>query len=179
MDRDQRLLQRHLDGRLGRDEAAGLRHMLVARPDLASQAAALDCLDIALRAQATTQQPPAGLAARIATALPARPARAPFRLRLRDLIYANMAVGVVALTYAVLATITAQVQLLMALALVGLVGGTTVLILAGSLRRAEADALGRLLGRRIAIGRGDVLVYRTVGVALAVGGVWLAHTLAT
>jgi anti-sigma factor RsiW len=179
MDRHDLLLQRYRDGRLGRDEAAALERMVAADPGLAARAQGLSELDGGLRQLAARQGDDHHLLAeRITAALPPGRPRAEARISLRDLVFACMTAGVVAMTYVVIATITNQVQLLVALALVSLVAGCVVMLLAGSLRRAEADVLGRLLGKRISVGPGDVLIYRAVGLSLAVGGVWLARSLA-
>lgn len=179
MDPREQLLQRYRDGRLDRDQAAALERMVSSDPALARQAAGLADLDQGLRRLAAARPDDHHLLAdRIVAALPPTLPKAEARLSLRDLLVAGTAGGVVAMTYAVIATITDRLQLLVALALVSLVAGCAIMLLAGSLRRAETGLVGRLLGRRVSVGPGDVLVYRTVGFALAVGGVWLARSLA-
>jgi hypothetical protein len=179
MDSRHLLLQRYRDGRLDRDHAAAVEAMVAGSADLGRQAGALGALDRDLRSLAARRPEDHHLLAdRIVAALPPTLPRAETRICLRDLVVATCAGGMVAMTYAVITIITDRVQLLVALALVSLVAGCAIMLLAGSLRRAESGLLGRLLGRRISVGPGDVLVYRTVGFALAVGGVWLARSLA-
>jgi hypothetical protein len=172
-----RWLQRLVDGELSRQEAAGLARLQQERPELADQERRLRDLAVLMRLE-SARAPHAHeeLRSAILLRLPARPPRAEARVRPLDLAYAGLVIGLIAATFAVVKVVADQAMLLAILAVISLMAGTGLLLMAGWLRQTEAGMLSKLLRRPVAIGPGDVLVYRAVGLALAVGGLWLAYS---
>jgi hypothetical protein len=175
MDDRQRLLQRARDGALGPAENAALRAMLAADPTLAAAEERLATLDSLLRQEAAPrrQRSTDAVMAHIIDHLPARVPTAEMQLRLGDVIMGGLLVSLVAVTYSIIGTMFNHSAMLVALAVVSLVAGCGLLAFAGALR-GDLPLLGALLRRRVAVGSGEVLVYRAVGCAIAVGGVWLS-----
>lgn len=178
------LVQRDLDGALGAAEAAGVRQMMADQPVLAAQAKRLQLLDSKLRELA---QPfvsaPARVTAnnllheRICARLPQMPPIAQVRVRLVDLVVAVVVAGMLFVGYGVLGTAARsffqEAVLLTWLIGLSLLAGLAMLLAPGFLRSMESGVLGQLIGRPIAIGPADTLIYRTAGLALVVGGLWL------
>lgn len=171
----ERLLQRLIDGELSRHEAAGLAQLMQGRPELAEQERKLRDLAVLMSLDARHEDGEA-LRSAILLRLPARPPRAEARVRPLDVLYAGLVIALISTTFAVLKVMTDQAMLLAVLAIISLVAGLALLLMAGWLRQTEAGMLSRLLRRPIAIGPGDVLVYRAVGLALALGGFWLVYS---
>lgn len=171
---NERLLQRALDGALDRHASAAAEHLDAPR------LAALRVLDGGLKELAApVREQRADLQASIVVRLPAHPPQRQVRVRALDLIYAAIAATVVVVTYGILGT-AVKSQLQMAIVLswaVGLsmVAGMALMCMPGLLRAGESGLLSRLLGKPVAIGPADVLVYRAVGASLVVAGLWLAH----
>jgi hypothetical protein len=186
---EESLQQRALDGVLPREQAAGLAGMLASRPALAQQAAALQALDADLRqisqntavltseahsevGQLRLRQ---AIMARVATRVPA----SQVRVRPLDVIYAAAAAVLVFAAYG-LTRATVQTLFEQAVVMTWAIGlsltlGLLLLILPSFLRRAEASLLRTVMRRPIAIGPADILIYRAVGMALVVGGIWLTY----
>jgi hypothetical protein len=53
--------------------------------------------------------------------------------------------------------------------------GAALVCAPARLRAGESGLLSRLLGRPVAIGTADAMVYRAVGASLIVAGLWLAY----
>lgn len=177
-----RLLQRELDGALGAAEAAGVRQLVADRPDLAQQADRLQRLDADLRGLA---QPLSSVTAatvlqeRICASLPLSPPIAQVSFRLVDLGFAAAVAAMLFVTYGVVGTaarnLFQEAVLLTWMMGLSLIAGLAMVLVPGFLRSLESGVLGRLIGRPIAIGPTDVLVYRAAGFALVVGGLWLGR----
>ena len=176
------LQQRALDGVLPRDQAAALAEMVAGRPALAQQAAALESLHADLRLVAG-QPPPSErqIAAReaIMARVVARVPATQVRVRPLDVIYAATAAVLVfaayGLTRATVHTLFEQAVVMTWAIGLSLSLGLLLLIIPGFLRRAESSLLSSLVRSPITIGPADVLIYRAVGLALVVGGIWLTY----
>lgn len=174
--------QRALDGVLPRDQAAALADMVASRPALAQQAAALQALHADLRQMAG--QPSAGerqlavreaIMARVAARVPAPQVR----VRPLDAIYAATAAVLVfaayGLTGATVHTLLEQAVVMTWAIGLSLTLGLLLLIIPSFLRQAESSLLSSLVRRPVTIGPADVLIYRAVGFALVIGGIWLTY----
>jgi len=173
------LLQRALDGRLGPAENAAVRCMVEANPQVAAQEKALTGLDQLLRQDATVRRQVAdqvadqsSLRAQIMARLPATASAEQVSLRIGDIVLGAAIIGLIVMTYGTLGLVFDRSLLLVLLACISLVAGCGLIAFAGALR-GDLPFLGMLLRRRVAVGPGDVLVYRAIGFAVAVGGVWL------
>jgi hypothetical protein len=182
------LQQRALDGVLPCEQAAGFAEMVASRPALAEQAAALQALDADLRRVTNAAQSTRGeqrnadhvrlrqaIMARIAARVPA----SQVRVRPLDVIYASAAAILVFAAYG-LTRATVQTLFEQAVVMTWAIGlsltlGLLLLILPSFLRRAEASLLRTVMRRPITIGPADILIYRAVGMALVVGGIWLTY----
>ena len=175
MDERQRLLQRARDGVLGQAENAALQAMLSADSALAGHEGALTELDILLRREAAPRrQRPAE--AHIAAVMQGISAHAPatsWHLRVGDVVMAATLISLIVVTYGIMGTMLNRSAMLVALAGVSLVAGCGLMAFAGALR-GDLPLLGALLRQRMHLGNGEVLVYRAVGCAIAIGGVWLS-----
>lgn len=180
------LQQRELDGVLPRDQAAALVALTCDRPAFAKQLAALQDLDADLRRLATSVSASGrqahhdvvlrvAIMERVSNRVPATQVR----VRPLDLIYAASAAVLALATYglagAAVRTLFEQAVVMTWAIGISLSLGLLLLIAPGFLRRAESGVLGTILRRPVAIGPADVLVYRAVGVALVVGGIWLTY----
>ncbi len=178
-----RLLQRDLDGVLGPAESAAVRHLLADRPELAAQAARLHQLDVGLRVVAQPlrmrAESDAAVHERICASLPSALPVRQLQVRIIDIVFASAVIGMFFVTYGVVGTavhtIFQQAVVLTWLIGLSLIAGLALLLAPGLLRSLESGALGRLIGRPIAIGPADVLIYRAAGLSLVVGGLWLCR----
>ena len=183
---EDRLQQRALDGVLPRDESAALAALTSERPAFAQHSSALHALDMDLRAlsqsvSASARQANhdvvlrASIMERVANRVPATQVR----VRPLDLIYAASAAMLALATYGVagaaVRTLFEQAVVMTWAIGISLTLGMLLLIIPGVLRRAESGLLGTILRRPVAIGPADVLIYRAVGVALVLGGIWLTY----
>ena len=186
MHHDELLQQRELDGVLPRDQSAALAVLTADRSALAQQSIKLQALDADLRSLALTvrtrgQQAnhDVALRAAIMERVSQRMPATHVRVRPLDLIYATSAAMLALATYglagAAVRTLFEQAVVMTWAIGISLTMGLLLLIAPGFLRRAESGMLGTILRRPIAIGPADVLVYRAVGVALVVGGIWLTY----
>lgn len=174
-----RLLQRLHDGELSQAEAAGLQHLLSGRPDLQATSAKFDALDGLLKDHAAVARAAdvSALEARIRAALPLTPPKREMQISAAHLVTAAVLVSFVALAVMVadqLSEVMRDVVPVWTLAVVSAACGLSLLIAARPLLRLESSMLGRLLRRRMAVGDGEVLVCRVLGVALIVGGAHIA-----
>jgi anti-sigma factor RsiW len=173
-----RLLQRLHDGELSQAEAAGLQHLMSGRPDLQAASTRLDALDGLLKDHAAARaEDIAALEARIRAALPLTPPRREVQISAAHLVTAAVLVSFVALAVMVadqLSEVMRDVVPVWSLAVVSAACGLSLLIAARPLLRLESSMLGRLLRRRMAVGDGEVLVCRVLGVALIIGGAHIA-----
>lgn len=183
---EDRLQQRELDGVLPRDQVAALAVLTSGRPSLAQQSVAMQTLDVDLRTLAAVVSAPSRRAEydvvlrgmimeRVANRTPATH----LRVRPLDIIYAASAAVLALATFglagAAVRTLFEQAVVMTWAIGISLTLGMLLLIVPGFLRRAESGMLGSILRRPVAIGPADVLVYRAVGVALVVGGIWLTY----
>lgn len=183
---EDRLQQRELDGVLPRDQVAALAVLTRDRPSLAQQSIAMQTLDADLRSLAAVVSAPSRRAEhnvtlrglimeRVAHRTPATH----LRVRPLDVIYAASAAMLALTTYglagAAVRTLFEQAVVMTWAIGISLTLGMLLLIVPGFLRRAESGMLGSILRSPVAIGPADVLVYRAVGVALVVGGIWLTY----
>ena len=186
MHSEDRLQQRELDGVLPRDQVAALAALTSERPSLAQQSFAMHTLDADLRTLAAVVSTPSRRAEhdvalrglimeRVANRTPATH----LRVRPLDVIYAVSAAVLALVTYgfagAAVRTLFEQAVVMTWAIGISLTLGMLLLIVPAFLRRAESGMLGSILRRPVAIGPADVLVYRAVGVALVVGGIWLTY----
>jgi hypothetical protein len=169
----ERLLQRTLDGMADPARSAAAEHLDPAHLE------ALRRLDAALKVRAEPRQrvAPEVVVARIVAALPATAPAAQVRVRPVDILVAVLAATVLAMVYGMVATVS-QTILAQTMWLAWAVGlslglGLVLLVLPGVLRSWESGLFHRLLGRPIAIGPADALIYRAVGAGLVIGGIWL------
>jgi anti-sigma factor RsiW len=174
-----RLLQRLHDGELSQAEAAGVQQVLDGRPDLHAAAKRLDTLDALLRdhAVAARSADSAALEERIRAALPLTPPRRQVQISGAHLVTAAVLVAFVALAVMVadqLSQVMRDAVPVWPLAAISAACGLSLLIAARPLLRLEMGMLNRLLRRRLAVGDGEVLVCRVLGVALIVGGAHIA-----
>jgi hypothetical protein len=174
-----RLLQRLHDGELSQAEAAGVQHLLAGRPDLRLASARLDALDGLLKDHAVIARvsDASVLEARIRAALPSTPPKREVQISAAHLVTAVVLVSFVALAAMVadqLTEVMRDVVPVWSLAVISAACGLALLIAARPLLRLETGMLNRLLRRRLAVGDGEVLVCRVLGVALIVGGAHIA-----
>jgi anti-sigma factor RsiW len=172
------LLQRAVDGQLGPAENAAVRCMIAGDPQIAAREQALTGLDQLLRQAAAPRRQLADhqrLRERIMARLPANRPIEQVQLRIGDVVLGTAVIGLLVMTYGTLGLVLDRSLLLVLLAGISLVAGCGLLAFAGALR-GDLPMLGMLLRRRIAVGPGEVLVYRAIGLTIAVGGIWLtAH----
>ena len=83
-------------------------------------------------------------------------------------------VGIIGSLYGLAGTLRDLLPLTI-VAVCSIVIGAVCIAAAGPLLRVEAKAANRLLRKRIAIGNADVWTFRMVGLAIVVGGIWLAR----
>ena len=175
----QRLLQRDLDGALPRSESAAVAALAAADPALARVRGDLLQLDADLK-RVSAPLPvadEAGVRARIMAALPLGSPARQLHVRPLDAVYAMCAVALVVIAYGSLATasqtILEQTAVLVWLVGFSLLAGLALLLAPGLLRSCESGLWARVVGRPVAIGATDALVYRAVGASLLIGGLWL------
>ena len=177
-DRD-RLLQRELDGALGPAEASAVRRLTQDEPALARTAKDLHALDADLQALAAPLRMAGtdALQGRVLAGLPSAPPARQVRVRPADVMFTVIIAVLVVTTYGILGTaVSSLIQEAVVLTwLMGLslAAGLALLVAPGFLRAMESGLMGRLLGRPVAIGPADALIYRGAGAALVVGALWL------
>lgn len=174
-----RLLQRLHDGELSQAEAAGLQRLVAERADLQAASCRLDALDALLKDHAVESRADdvSLLEARIRAALPLTPPKREVQVSGAHLVTAVVLVAFVALAVLVadqLSEVMRDVVPVWPLAAISAACGLSLLIAARPLLRLEAGMLNRILRRRLAVGDGEVLVCRVLGVALIVGGAHIA-----
>ena len=177
MRHEDQLIQRRIDGDLSPQEAAAMERAAQDRPDIALRLHALRALhaDIGALAKPLSADSHHALHARILHKVPAGRPKVYARIRPIDLVTAGVALGLIVLSYALCGSMVRGSLSVLLIACISFVGGLLVLILASMLRRLEAGLISRLIGRPIAIGPADLLVYRAVGVGLAIGGLLLTR----
>jgi anti-sigma factor RsiW len=174
-----RLLQRLHDGELSQAEAAGLQRLMAERSDLQAASRRLDALDALYKDHAAEARGTdvAQLEARIRAALPSTPPKREVQISGAHLVTAVVLVAFVALAVMVadqLGEVMHDVVPVWSLAAISAACGLSLLVAARPLLRLEAGVINRLLRRRLAVGDGEVLVCRVLGVALIVGGAHIA-----
>jgi hypothetical protein len=119
----------------------------------------------------------AQLETRIRERLPATPPQKHVQISGAHLVTAVVLVSFVALAVMVadqLSTVLQGAVPVWPLAIISAAIGLSLLVAARPLLRLEAGMLNRLVRRRIAVGDGEVLVCRVLGVALVIGGAHIA-----
>jgi anti-sigma factor RsiW len=177
MSSDALYAQRLLDGELNAGEASAIERSLRDRPDLAAEHQALSGLHRAMTAAARPIDPERhhALLARITERLPDHRPAAYASLRPADILYTTMVLISIGLGYGLVGTFLHQSLIVVAFAVVSVVVGCLMIVLASMLRRAESGILSQLLRKPVVIGPADALVYRATGLGLAVGGIWLTY----
>jgi len=179
MDSSSRLLQRFADGAASTAEAQLVSHLVQHDEESRQRLAIISSLDSALRH--AYRQPRETRVSHdlvlqlIKNRLPTTIPKISISLTLADLLYGVMLVGLVGFGYGVLGSLSAQPVLLLTIAIFSLIGGLALTVLAGTVRRLESSVLGSLLHRRVTVGSADVLVYRAIGIGMAMGGLWLTR----
>ena len=180
MNPQQRLLQRDLDGALPRSESAAVAGLAAADPTLTRIKGDLLQLDADLKRMSVLNPvaDEADARAQIMAALPLGLPTRHVQVRPIDVVYAMCAVALVVIAYGALAiarhTILEQTAVLVWLVGLSLLAGLALVLAPGFLRSCESGLLARVLGRPVAIGAADALVYRAVGASLVIGGLWLS-----
>jgi anti-sigma factor RsiW len=172
MDPRDRLLQRYHDGVLDRAEQAVVEDWLRADPTLAAYSRRLDGMDAGLRADRLAA-PAHDVVAHIMATVPIQPPRQVPRLSLAHVLAAMLGVALVAMASALAANLRPWIPvegIAAACALTGL----ALAVAAKPLMSLENGLLARLLARRVAVGDGEVLICRALGVALLVGAAHIA-----
>ena len=174
-----RLLQRDLDGALPRSESAAVAGLVAADPALTRARGDLQQLDADLKrmsaphAVANEVMVRAHIMAALPPGLPTRQVQ----VRPLDVVYAMCSVALVVIAYGTVATasqtILEQTAVLVWLVGFSLLAGLALVLAPGFLRSCESGFLARVLGRPVAIGAADALVYRAVGASLVISGLWL------
>jgi hypothetical protein len=177
MDPDHLYLQRLLDGELSAREASAMDEALLRSPERAAEHLAHTRLHQLLLAQrsALALQHHQALLTAITERLPAGRPAAYSQVRPLDILVAVSVFAVIGLGYGIIGTLMHGSLVLVGLAVISVVIGCCLVLMAGMLRRIETGFLNRLLRKPISIGPADALVYRAVGIAFAVGGIWLTH----
>jgi anti-sigma factor RsiW len=180
MHTDHRFLQLRLDGELGRAESAAVESQLAEQPALRAEAGRLEALDGLLRRRGAALAPsqPAEAVARVMERLPQRLPKREVQISVAHVVVGVVLSAFVVMAFAVadsLASVMHDVVPVWALAALSAAIGLALLVAARPLLHLEAGILARLLSRRLAVGDGEVLVCRLLGVALIVGGAHLAH----
>jgi anti-sigma factor RsiW len=172
------LLSRRLDGRLDAAEARALDAHCEHDPERQRLSRSLDALHTDLQQLARSRRNAVAeraLVERIAAALPTTvPARAT-ALSIGHVLTASAAGVLVAMVFAAM-SIQRDLLPLGLVTMGAVLSGLALMLLARPLRQVEAGLLERLLARRVMVTSGDVLVVRSVGFALVVGGIWLSWT---
>jgi hypothetical protein len=169
------LLQRLIDGRLSPAEAAALERTAQDDAAFAERYRLLQTLhqDLAAAASPLDGDAHHRLLDRIVQHLPAAKPQVYARVSPFDLVLAVSVLGCVAVAIGAVGSLVRGGVALLAAACISVTVGMLMLALAGMLRRVEAGVLRRLIGRPVTVGPADVLVYRAVGVGLALGGLYL------
>ena len=173
MSADQRLLQRYHDGEASRAQAIGAERLLAADPALRAQARNLEMLNQAMhdhaRMSRACDRSPSGLVSAAMQRLPNRVPRRQVRLSVGQLSVASAALVAIIIGSALTERLR-EVMPANAVALMCLLAGIAVVLAARPLVQIEASLFSRLMRRRLAVGDGDVLVCRVLGIALLIGG---------
>jgi hypothetical protein len=170
-------LQRLLDGALSAAEAAGVQSQVASDPQLSKRMDSWQQLhrDITASVHPLRAHEHQHLLTRITDALPSRAPKAYASIRPSDIVLASSVLAMISICFATAGSIMHGSTALVALACVGVAAGTCILVLAAMLRRAERGLLRNLLGTSVHLGPADLLIYRAIGIGLALGGMYLAH----
>jgi hypothetical protein len=176
---NERLLQRFHDGELTQAEAAGVKHLLAQQPGLQRASVQLETLDGLFKTHASQLQlsDPAALAERIRYHLPSAIPKRQVQVSVMHVVASVVLVcfvGMGVLLADHLKWILNDVVPLWSLALLSMASGAALLVAARPLLRLEAGLVQWMLRRRLSVGDGEVLVCRTLGVALIIGGIHIA-----
>jgi anti-sigma factor RsiW len=170
---EQRLLQRYHDGEASRAEAAGAERLLSEQPELRPLSQRLEALDRLFAERVQTIRRHGRSASQVIQAAMARlPNRVPRRQA--RLSVGHAAMGLSALMAVVMGSAIAErmrdIVPVDTVALFAALCGLALLVAARPLVRIEATLFARLMRRSLAVGDGDVLVCRVLGLALLIGG---------
>lgn len=176
MDAHTRLLQRYVDGELGADEAAAARHLIAGNAAARDEIGRLEHLHARLERLAQLEAVAVDANHEAVSAICRRlPATAPQRQRrlpAYQLLTAVAAVAVIGLAYG-LAGHRRDLLPLSVMAVISLVIGLILIVMAGPLLRGDGGALARLLRRPVTVGTADVWTCRAIGLAIVIGGIYL------
>jgi hypothetical protein len=170
---EQRLLQRYHDGEASRAEAAGAERLLSEQPQLRPLSQRLEALDRLFAERVQTIRRHGRSASEVIKAamaqLPNRVPRRQARLTVAHVAMVLITVMVIVMGSLITERMRDIVPVDM-VALVAAVCGIALLLAARPLVRIEASLFSRLMRRSLAVGDGDVLVCRVLGLALLIGG---------
>jgi anti-sigma factor RsiW len=173
MSADHELLQRYHDGEATRAQAVGAERLLADQPALRAQAQRLDALDQIMHEHAQISRAghstPSGLVQAAMQRLPNRVPRRQVRLSVGQMTVATLALAGIIIG----SLLTERLRSVMpadAVALISVLAGVALVLAARPLLQIEASLFSRLMRRRLAVGDGDVLVCRVLGIALLIGG---------
>jgi anti-sigma factor RsiW len=172
-----RLVQRYVDGELSAGQNAAVAELVRSRPETAKTLAQLEYVHEQLTAHAgerfvsDTHEVMSALLARLPTTPPVRQGQ----LRLLDVSLAAVMITVIVLRCFGLAGSFRDLVPLTILAFASMLAGGLLILMAGPLRATHSGMMKRLLYRRVNVGTGGVAVYRVVGIAIFIGGIWLTH----
>ena len=173
MSADLRLLQRYQDGEATRAEAVGAERLLATSSEVQAQAKRREALDQMLLQHAQdirhANRSPSGLVQAAMQLLPQRPPKRQVRLSVGHLLVGCVALGAIIMGSA-LPEHLRESLLTNLVALVCGIAGIALVLAARPLVQLEASVFSRLMRRRLAVGDGDVLVCRVLGLALLIGG---------
>lgn len=171
----ERVMQRYQDGEANRAQQAAVQGLLASDADLARRFRQLERLDALLKTR--TQHLPRPevepLVARVMEHLPAERPRAQATLSLGHVLVAMTAVASVVMA-AILADMCRLWLPTEAIAAACALIGLALVVAARPLAHMESSLVAGFLARRLAVGDGEVLVCRALGIALILGAAHIA-----
>jgi hypothetical protein len=182
MQPNERLIQRLHDGELTQAEVAGVNSTLAQDEQLRVFSQRLSALDELIKAHVTHEQATQtarsqALIERIREKLPSTTPKREVQVSVAHIVAATVLVCFVAIGVILadkLEWILSDVVPMWYLAVLTMMCGMALLVAARPLLRLETGLFNWLLRRRLAVGDGEVLVCRVLGVALIVGGTHIA-----
>lgn len=176
MNRDSHMIQRLVDGVLAPHEADAVERLLADRGAIAELDAARDLhLLLSSQARPLSADEHHALLGRMIEHLPRARPQSYTSFRPMDLVLACSAISLVAVSFGAVGSFMHGSVALVTIACISVVSGCALVVMAGMLRRAEAGLLRHVLRRPITVGPSDLLVYRAVGIGIALGGIYLAR----
>ncbi len=176
MNRDSQLIQRLVDGLLAPHEADAVERSLTDRGALADLQAARGLHQLlSMQAHPLSADEHHALMARMIEHLPRALPQSYAKFRPVDLVLACAAICLISVSFGAVGSFMHGSVVLVTIACISVVSGCALVVLAGMLRRAEAGLMRHVLRRPVTVGPSDLLVYRAVGIGMALGGMYLAH----